>query len=251
LGKLAGGRRVGWSGAIYSRLEGRHGAGGGNALRAAVLGANDGLVSNLSLVMGVAGAAFAERTVLLTGLAGLMAGAASMAMGEWLSVQNARELYRKEIATEADELAEVPDEEEEELVLIYRAKGLSEAQAQSTARQVMSNRATALDTLTREELGIDPEDLGGSPWAAGAASFGVFVVGAIVPVAPFFFVGGTTGVAASAGLSAAALFLIGAITTIFTGRNAVFGGLRQVAIGLLAAAITYTVGRLLGVAVAG
>lgn len=251
LSTLAAGSRSGWNGSAYARLEGRHGSGGGNALRAAVLGANDGLVSNLSLVMGVAGAAFSERTVLLTGLAGLVAGACSMAMGEWLSVQNARELYAKEIAAEADELEQVPDEEKEELALIYRAKGLSEAQAHSTARQVMSNRQTALDTLAREELGIDPDALGGSPWAAALASFGVFIVGAIVPVAPFFFVGGFMGVAASAAGSALALFAIGIATTLFTGRGAWFAGLRQVAVGLAAAAVTYGMGSLLGVAIGG
>lgn len=251
LSTLATGRRSGWNGSVYARLEGRHGFGGGNALRAAVLGANDGLVSNLSLVMGVAGAAFSERTVLLTGLAGLIAGACSMAMGEWLSVQNARELYTREIATEADELAQVPDEEKEELVLIYRAKGLSEEQAFSTADQVMANRATALDTLAREELGIDPDDLGGSPWAAALSSFGVFIFGAIVPVAPFFFVGGLQGVAASAAASALALFAIGVATTLFTGRGAWFAGLRQVAVGLAAALVTFGVGRLLGTIVGG
>ncbi|HMA31637.1 MAG TPA: VIT1/CCC1 family protein [Casimicrobiaceae bacterium] len=251
LSALSSGRRSGWNGAVYARLEGRHGSGGGNALRAAVLGANDGLVSNLSLVMGVAGAAFSERTVLLTGLAGLIAGACSMAMGEWLSVQNARELYAKEIAAEADELAQVPDEEKEELVLIYRAKGLSEDQARSTAEQVMANRETALDTLAREELGIDPDDLGGSPWAAALSSFGVFIVGAIVPVAPFFFMGGIAGVATSAAASAMALFAIGVATTLFTGRGAGFAGLRQVAVGLAAAAVTYGMGRILGATVGG
>ena len=245
LGELASGPRPGWNGAIFSRLEGRHGAGGGNALRAAVLGANDGLCSNLSLVMGVAGAAFSPQTVLISGLAGLLAGACSMAMGEWLSVQSARELYQKEIATEADELAEVPDEEEEELTLIYQAKGLTSEQAQATAKQLIASKEKALDTLTREELGIDPGELGGSAWVAAASSFCVFIVGAIVPVAPFFFVSGNAAVAASALASAVALFALGAATTVFTGRNALFAGTRQVLIGLVAAGITYGIGHFL------
>src|SRR5580765_5366593 len=168
LARLSGKVRTSWDGAAYSSLEGRHGAGGGNALRAAVLGANDGLVSNLSLVMGVAGAAFDHQTVLVTGLAGLVAGACSMALGEWLSVTSSRELYQRQIATEADELAQVPDEEKEELVLIYQSKGMERAEAEQTAARVMSNKSAALDTLVREEIGIDPKDLGGSPWSAAA-----------------------------------------------------------------------------------
>src|SRR6267378_6714912 len=215
LRQLTGAVRTTWDGAAYSRFEGRHGAGGGNALRAAVLGANDGLVSNLSLVMGVAGAAFSNHTVLVTGLAGLVAGACSMAMGEWLSVQSSRELYQKQIATEADELAQVPDEEQEELVLIYQSKGMDRATAEDTAARVMANKDAALDTLVREEIGVNPDDLGGSAWSAALSSFSV--VG------------------------------IGAITSIFTGRSAVRTGLRQVAVGVAAAAVTYGLGRLLGV----
>src|SRR5206468_1628374 len=172
----------GASGSSLARLEGRHRA-GGNALRAAVLGANDGLVSNLSLVMGVAGAAASNSTILLTGFAGLVAGACSMAMGEWLSVTSARELNQRQIDTEADELARMPEEEKEELALIYQAKGLDAAQAQALAERLTANKRLALDTLVREELGIDPDDLGGSPWTAAAASFALFALGAIFPVA--------------------------------------------------------------------
>src|SRR5258705_8122557 len=137
LSRMSGAVRTAWNGAAYASLEGRHGAGGGNALRAAVLGANDGLVSNLSLVMGVAGAAFSQHTLLVTGLAGLIARACSMAMGEWLSVQNTREMYRNEIASEKDELEQVPDEEQEKLALIYRAKGGSADNAQALAGQII------------------------------------------------------------------------------------------------------------------
>src|SRR5258706_1514688 len=247
LSSLAGAVRTTWDGAAYSRFEGRHGAGGGNALRAAVLGANDGLVSNLSLVMGVAGASFSQQTVLVTGLAGLVAGACSMAMGEWLSVTSSRELYQKQIATEADELAQVPDEEQEELVLIYQSKGMDRATAEDTAARVMANKDAALDTLVREEIGINPQDLGGSAWAAALSSFVIFAIGAIFPVAPFFVLEGNAAVASSLALSAMALFGIRAITSICTGRIAVRTGLRQVAVGVAAAAVTYGLGRLLGV----
>jgi VIT1/CCC1 family predicted Fe2+/Mn2+ transporter len=249
LSQLAGRRNTAWNGALFSQLEGRHGAGGGNALRAAILGANDGLVSNLSLVMGVAGAAFSGPTVLVTGLAGLLAGSFSMAMGEWLSVQNARELYRKQIATEADELAEVPDEEKEELALIYQAKGLSPKDAQAMAERLIQNKASALDTLVREELGINPEDLGGSAWVAAASSFFVFMIGAVVPVIPFIFLHGGVAVVASLASSTVALFLIGAVTSLFTARGILFSGFRQLVIGLAAAAVTYSAGHLFGVTV--
>jgi VIT1/CCC1 family predicted Fe2+/Mn2+ transporter len=250
LSRLTGTVRTRWDGAAYSRFEGRHGAGGGNALRAAVLGANDGLVSNLSLVMGVTGAAFSSQTVLVTGLAGLIAGACSMAMGEWLSVQSSRELYQKQIATEADELAQVPDEEKEELVLIYQSKGMDRAAAEQTAERVMAYKDEALDTLVREEIGINPRELGGSAWSAAAASFSVFMVGAIFPVIPFFMLHGNIAVIASAVLSGLALCATGAVTSVFTGRSAAFSGLRQLAIGLGAAAVTFALGRTLGVSIA-
>jgi VIT1/CCC1 family predicted Fe2+/Mn2+ transporter len=251
LSELAGSRRNTWNGRQFASLEGRHSAGGGNALRAAVLGANDGLVSNFSLVMGVAGAAFSADALLLTGLAGLLAGACSMALGEWLSVQNARELYQQQIATERDELEAVPDEEVEELVLIYRAKGLDEPRARAMAENIMADKDHALDTLVREELGIDPDDLGGSAWLAAVTSFVVFAIGAFLPVLPFLFLDGRAAVVACALLSAAGLFLIGALVTLFTGRGLLYSGLRQLAFGLGAAAITYALGDLLGVTLGG
>ncbi len=240
----------GASGGMLARIEGRHRA-GGNALRAAVLGANDGLVSNFSLVMGVAGAEIAGKTILLTGLAGLIAGACSMAIGEWLSVTSSRELSQRQIEVEADELAQAPEEEKEELILIYQAKGLDEAQARALADRLMANKDTALDTLAREELGVNPEELGGSPWAAAGSSFALFSAGAIFPVAPFFFLDRLGAVAASIMLSGLALMAIGAGTSLFTGRSFAYSAMRQLVGGLAAAAITYGVGRLIGVAVTG
>jgi vacuolar iron transporter family protein len=238
-------------GPSIATLEGRHRGGGGNSLRAAVLGANDGLVSNLSLVMGVAGAATSAHTILITGIAGLVAGSCSMAMGEWLSVNSARELNQRQIATEAAELETSPEEEKEELVLIYQAKGLPEAQAKALAERLLSDKATALDTLAREELGIDPDSLGGSAWAAGAASFCLFAFGAIFPVAPYLVLNGWPAVAASLALSGIVLAAIGAGTSLFTGRNVVFSASRQMLIGYAAAAVTFGIGRLIGVSLGG
>ena len=238
----------GLAGPSLARLEGRHRGSGGNALRAAVLGANDGLVSNLSLVMGVAGAAAAERTILLTGLAGLVAGACSMAMGEWLSVESSRELYERQIATEKAELEQSPEEEMEELALIYQAKGLKEEEARTLAKRLLSQQEIALDTLVREELGIDPKQLGGSPWTAAGTSFVLFATGAIFPVAPFFFLSGTDAVIGSVVLSGLALAAVGAGTSFFTGRGLLFSAWRQMMIGFAAAVVTYGIGRLAGVA---
>lgn len=241
---------AGVPGSVLGRIEGRHRS-GGNTLRAAVLGANDGLVSNLSLVAGVAGAAGDTRTVLVTGLAGLVAGACSMAMGEWLSVTSSRELYRAQIATEKDELEQAPEEEKAELVLIYQSKGLSQAQAQALADRLMARPDTALDTLAREELGIDPQQLGGSAASAAAVSFGLFALGALFPVAPLALLDGRPALVGAIASSAAALFAIGAATSLFTGRHPLFAGSRQLAIGLGAAAITYGMGRLIGVNLGG
>jgi vacuolar iron transporter family protein len=244
---LAGGEGV--AGAALARLEGRHRAASGNALRAAVLGANDGLLSNFSLVMGVAGAQVSADTVLVTGLAGLLAGAGSMAMGEWVSVQSARELAGHQLEIEAREIDEIPDEEREELALIYEAKGLDAKQAHELAARQIADRSTALDTLAREELGIDPDELGGSPVVAAATSFVLFAIGAIIPVAPYIFLSGTPAVVVSAALSVIGLFAIGALITVFTGRGVWFSGGRQVLIGGAAAALTYVVGLAIGSAV--
>ena len=248
LRELSHGR--GLEGGTVARIEGRHRMSGGNALRAAVLGANDGLVSNLSLSMGVAGASGGGAAVLVAGFAGLLAGALSMAIGEWLSVQSARELYAHQIAVEREELAQVPEEEEEELALIYQAKGLSAEQARATARaSVTGDAGRALDTLAREELGIDPDALGGSAWVAAGTSFCLFALGASVPILPFLMAGGLPAIIASVVVSVMALMVVGAAITIVTGASALRSGARQVALGLAAAAITFGLGSLVGAAV--
>jgi VIT1/CCC1 family predicted Fe2+/Mn2+ transporter len=241
----------GISGGALARLEGRHRAVGGNALRAAVLGANDGLVSNLSLVMGVAGAELSGRAILITGIAGLLAGACSMAMGEWLSVTSSRELYQFQIAAEAAELEAAPEEEEEELALIYQAKGLNENEAKALAKRLIANTATALDTLTREELGIDPKDLGGSAMVAAVTSFALFAAGAAIPVLPFVLASGWTAVWVSVGISALTMFAMGAGITLLTGRRPLMSGARQLAIGVAAAGITFGLGAVIGTALTG
>jgi VIT1/CCC1 family predicted Fe2+/Mn2+ transporter len=241
----------GVSGSIVAETEGRHRSAGGNALRAAVLGANDGLVSNLSLVMGVAGAELAGQGILITGLAGLLAGAGSMALGEWLSVQSSRELYERQISIEREELETNPEEEAQELALIYQAKGIPEGRSHELANSLLANKTTALDSLVREELGIDPKELGGSAWEAAFTSFFLFAIGAIIPVAPFMFLSGMTAVYVSVVISALGLFGIGAAITLMTGRSVLYSGFRQVLFGLVAAALTYGIGRLIGVSIGG
>ena len=216
-----------------------------NTLRAAVLGANDGLESNFSLVMGVAGAGTASRTVLLSGLAGLVAGACSMALGEWLSVSNARDLARTQLAREREEIEQTPEAERHELALLYQAKGLAKADAQRMAAQIMQSPSAALDALAREELGIDPHELGGSPWSAAGVSFGLFAAGAIVPVIPLALLTGRSAVAVAIAASGAALVAMGALTSLFNGRSAGFSALRQLLFGCAAAAVTYGAGALL------
>lgn len=241
----AGGLR----GGTLAMVEGRRHGGDGNALRAAVLGANDGLVSNLSLVMGVAGAMANERTVLLTGLAGLIAGACSMAMGEWLSVNSSREMAQRSIRGEAEVIEQLPDMEKQDLILIYQAKGLDAASARTLVEKLFQSPDIALDSLAREKLGLNPDDPGGSPGAAAAASFCLFALGAIFPVAPFLLFKGEMAFAVSFVLSALALLGIGSATSLFTGRSMLFSAFRQLAIGIGAAAVTFALGRLIGVSI--
>lgn len=235
------------SGAVdIARIEGRHRTSNGNALRAAVLGANDGLVSNLSLVMGVAGAGPGRDFVLLSGVAGWLAGALSMALGEWISVRSSTEAFERQREIERVELELMPEEELEELTLIYRAKGLREDEARSAATRILSNKERALETLTREELGMSGDE-GGDAWIAAITSFLTFSVGAILPVIPWLFVSGAIGVTSSAVASGIGLFVTGAIITLFTGRSVLYSGTRQLAFGLAAAAITFGIGKVVGV----
>ena len=247
MGQLAGMAPRGLPGSSIALLEGRHRATQGNALRAAVLGANDGLDSVLSLVMGVAGANLAGRTVLISGIAGWLAGAFSMALGEWISVQSSRELYANQVQIERQEVEELPEEEKEELALIYEARGVPQDEAAQMAGEILADREGAVETLTREELGFDPEELGGSPTTAAVSSFLLFTLGAVFPVLPFVFLSGTTAVIVSIAASAVALFGVGAAITLFTGQKVLYSGFRQVLFGLVAASVTFGIGRLIGV----
>jgi vacuolar iron transporter family protein len=219
------------------------------ALRAAIFGLNDGLVSNLSLIFGVAGSGVAGDVVVIAGFAGLLAGAFSMGAGEYVSMKVQREVYEQLIHKEAHELATMPDEEHRELVEIYRRRGIDPDVADQISRAVMKDPRLALETHAREELGIDMHEGLGSPWAAAASSFVMFSLGALVPLLPFLFLSGDAAVVLSAVLSAVTLFVVGGAMTVLTGRGFVLSGLRMLAIGAVAAVITFWVGKLLGVAV--
>ena len=234
-----------------ARAERWHRAGRSGTFRAVVFGVSDGLVSNLALVMGVAGAAGGSPGfVFLAGVAGLLAGASSMAAGEYVSMQAQRELYERQIALEREELAIMPEEEEAELAAVYRAKGFTEEEAAAIARRLFGNPEEALATLVREELGLDPEELG-SPMGAAVGSFVAFALGAAIPVLPYLFGGGDVVFWTSLGLSLLALFGVGVGVSLLTGRSPLFSGARQVAIGAGAAAVTHTVGAAIGVGVGG
>jgi VIT1/CCC1 family predicted Fe2+/Mn2+ transporter len=234
-----------------AQIGARHKGYGGGNLRAAVFGVNDGLVSNASLIMGVAGANAAPETLVTSGIAGLLAGALSMAAGEYVSMRSQREMFEYQIALERDELDKYPDEEAEELALIYEARGMDLEQARSVSRELVKNPVAALDALAREELGLNPDDLG-SPTGAAVFSFAAFAFGALVPLLPLLLpIGFGSPVVASAALALAALFGVGAALSLFTGRGAVRGALRMVLIGAGAGFVTWLIGNLLGAAMAG
>ena len=218
---------------------------GGDNLRPAVFGASDGLVSNLCLILGVTGASANAHAVLISGVAGLLAGAFSMAAGEYVSVKSQREMFEHQIGAERDELKQYPEQEAAELSLIYQARGLTKEDADRTAAHLISHPELALDTLAREELGLDPGALG-SPTAAALSSFASFALGAAVPLGPFLMAAGRGALGASVILTAAALFAVGCAISLFTGRGALRSGARMLLVGGAAGAVTYAIGRLVG-----
>ncbi len=231
-----------------SGSEGRHaGLSGGGNLRAAVFGVNDGLVSNASLILGVSGAAADAPVIVLAGVAGLLAGAFSMAAGEYVSVRSQRDMYEYQIGLEADELEQYPEEEAGELALIYEARGVERETARRMANDIIADPDRALDTLAREELGLNPDELG-SPWGASASSFLAFSGGALIPLLPFLVADETDALLLSIAMTGVALFSVGATLSLFIGRRAIFGGLRMLAIGAGAGGLTFLIGRMLGVA---
>jgi VIT1/CCC1 family predicted Fe2+/Mn2+ transporter len=225
------------------------GSGASGGLRAAVFGVNDGLVSIACLVMGVAGASSEADLILLTGVAGLLAGAFSMAAGEYVSMRSQREMFEYQIGLEREELAQYPDEEAGELALIYEARGMPHQEAMQLAKRMIADPEMGLDVLAREELGLNPDELG-SPWTAALSSFFAFVVGGIVPLLPFLLGIERLPLLVAILLTLLALFGVGAVLSLFTGRNALWGGLRMLAIGSAAGAVTYFIGGLLGTNIA-
>ncbi len=245
---MAGPPTAGSVRAGIARGERWHRSDASGALRASVFGVNDGLVSNTALVMGVAGGQVGGKAILLAGLTGLLAGAFSMGSGEYVSVRSQRELYEREIRLEAEEIEEMPEEETAELALIYRAKGLPKHEAEELARRISAEPSTALDTMAREELGLNPEELG-RPWRVAVSSFAFFALGAVVPVIPYAVGSGTAAFVATVLAAAAALVLVGAGVGLLTGRALARGGLRQLMIGAGAAAFTFGIGLLVHAAV--
>ena len=227
------------------RRESWHRSDRSGALRAGVFGVSDGLVSNTALVMGFAGSGTSRTVTLLAGIAGLLAGSFSMAAGEYISMSSQREMYEREISLEQAELEEKPEEEHAELVLIYRAKGLSKPEAEQLADRIMADRSVALDTLAREELGLDPDELG-SPWGSAFSSLFAFAIGAFVVIIPYLAGSGKAALLAAIVLAVAALFGVGASIGALNGRGVLRSGLRQVIAGVIAAAVTFGVGHLIG-----
>lgn len=215
------------------------------SLRAAVFGVNDGLVSITLLVLGVAGASSEYGVILLTGVAGLLAGAFSMAAGEYLSMRSQREMFEYQIGLERDELAQYPQEEAEELTLIYQARGMTKEEARAMAQRMIADPEMGLDVLAREELGLNPAELG-SPKQAAIYSFFAFIAGGVVPLVPYLFNVQRHPLLLCMVLSSIGLFIVGAALSLFTGRQALWGGFRMLAIGGLAGLVTYFIGDFLG-----
>lgn len=236
---------------VFTRYHSEHKHTGLNAssnLRAAVFGVNDGLISNMSLILGIAGASANQHFIILAGMAGLLAGACSMGAGEYVSVRSQREVFEYQIAIEKQELEEYPEEEMEELSLIYQARNVPKTEADQLAKLMIDNPETGLNALAREELGLNPEDLV-SPYGAMISSFISFAVGAVIPLLPFLLGNHTWNLTASMVLTATALFLIGMTLSLFTNRNPFIQGLRMLTIGVFAGAVTYMIGKWIGISV--
>lgn len=217
-------------------------------LRAAVFGINDGLISNISLILGVAAAKANLHFIILAGVSGLLAGACSMGAGEYISVRSQREVFEHQIEIEKKELEEYPEEEKQELSLIYQARGLAPQDADKLANLLIDNPNTGLDTLAREELGLNPDDLV-SPIGAMMFSFFSFALGAFLPLSPFLFVNHTHVLWISVGITGVTLFIIGALLSLFNNRNPIILGLRMLLVGVISGGITYLIGKLLGIAI--
>jgi len=236
---------------VFTQYHSEHkhtGSSSASNLRAAVFGINDGLLSNLGLILGMAGANSNSHTIILAGVAGLLAGACSMGAGEYISVRSQREVFEYQIALEKQELEEYPEEEKEELSLIYQARGLSVDDANKLAKLMIDNPATGLNTLAREELGLNPEDLV-SPVGAAVFSFISFSIGAFIPLLPFLFSNTSWNLLSCIGLTAITLFVIGCIISLFTNRPPILSGLRMLLLGVITGGLTFFIGKLIGITV--
>lgn len=233
---------------VFTRYHNEHKHTSFNAssnLRAAVFGVNDGLISNMSLILGIAGANANQHFIVLAAVAGLLAGACSMAAGEYISVRSQREVFEYQIAIEKQELEEYPEEEMEELSLIYQARNIPKPEADALAKLMIDNPETGLNTLAREELGLNPEDLV-SPYGAMISSFLSFAFGAFIPLIPFLCGNYSANLMVSMALTAITLFGVGSILSLFTNRNPIFLGLRMLTVGSIAGGITFFIGHLIG-----
>jgi VIT1/CCC1 family predicted Fe2+/Mn2+ transporter len=231
--------------AVFDHVDEKHAnVNQGSNLRAAVFGMNDGLLTNAGLILGFVGADANPKTILLSGVAGLLAGAFSMGSGEYVSVSSQRKMLEYQLRLEKEELDTYPEEEAAELALIYQARGIPKAEAEHIANLLIQNPEKALDTLAREELGINPEDLG-SPVGAAVASFFAFSLGAFIPLAPFLVMHSSATIVVSMVLTCLVLFTVGAVLSLFTNQNAWLGGLKTLLIGLIAGSLTFMLGRLL------
>lgn len=236
---------------VFTRYHSEHkhtGLSSASNLRAAVFGINDGLVSNMSLILGIAGASANSHFIILAGAAGLLAGACSMAAGEYVSVRSQREVFEYQIAIEKQELEEYPEEEMEELSLIYQARNVPKEEADKLAKLMIDNPETGLNALAREELGLNPEDLV-SPYGAMISSFIAFALGAAIPLVPFLLGDHGWNLMASMIVTGTTLFFIGMVLSLFTNRSALIQGLRMLFIGALAGGLTYLIGKWIGIQV--
>jgi len=218
----------------------------GGAARAAVFGISDGLLTNISLILGVSGASTSPSVVRLAGLAGLVAGAFSMAAGEYVSVSAQSELLQREVDVERREIERHPEAETRELATVFRRRGVDDADAQRLAAAIMKDPEVALEVHTREELGFSPGRTG-SPRQAALSSFVTFAVGAVIPLLPWFFTGGTLAVGISIALGFVSVFAVGWTVAVFTGRSRMRSAVRQLFFAAVAASVAYGVGRLVGV----
>lgn len=235
--------------AAFAASSGPHETRGASVMRPVVFGATDGLVCNLSLIMGVAAAASEDpHAVVIAGVAGLLAGSFSMAVGEYVSVRSQHELLEYQVELQREQLIHTPDQERTILTGIYIKKGLTRAEAELIVERIMADPKRAIDTFVREEIGLSAETMG-SPVAAGIGSLLAFSAGAFVPLLPFLLLGGATAFVTSFAASVAALFAVGLGVSRITHRRPLRSGLRQAALGTLAASVTFAIGALLGTAV--